>query len=144
MSLRIPVVLALADTAGAFLWLDRNVADTAAPVPAAANAMPAATSPAPAPGPVTEQPAARGWFADVPSLPPAAAHPGPRTIRKAADVVSGLPPVRAIHPSLVGKVSSLPPRTLEQRPGDRVEQRRVEARNGDALAPRYGDAVSSR
>jgi hypothetical protein len=56
-------------------------------------------------------------------------------------VVSIHPPVRLIHPSLIGSLSNVPARAAGKRAGDRIEKHRVEARAGDSVPPRYGDTV---
>lgn len=156
MTLRIPVVFAIVATVGAFVCIDWGKADAIAVTPGISDRLPAATPAPSVPKTASANWAQLSWFALMPESEMADMNnPGnsdarnqkatvqksPK-IRAAADVVSGLPPVRAIHPSLIGKVSNLHVRVAEKRAGDRIEQRKAEARAGDALAPRHGDTVS--
>lgn len=143
MSLRVSVILAFAATAGAFLYLDQAPADPVATAPGPGRAVPPIAAPLPAPAPAAARSPQQGWFAVVPAATPepAGRPPGPLKIRNAADVVSSLPRIHAVHPSLLGKVHIAPPASAP-RAGDRIEQRRLQPRSGDALPARYGDTVA--
>lgn len=155
MTLRIPVVFAIVATVGAFVCIDWGEGDAIALTPGVSDQAPAATPASSAPRTASANRAQLSWFALMPESEADTDDPGKSDarnqkntvqrsakIRAAADVVSGLPPVRAIHPSLIGKVSNLQYRVAEKRPGDRVDQRKAPARPGDALEPRSGDTVS--
>jgi len=82
------------------------------------------------------------WDRNVPRVSPSASEEESNgnavQIISATEFKNPLPPMRVVHPSLAGRVSS-PMKPTESRAGDQAEKRFVDKRPGDAVVRRQGD-----